>query len=206
MDDLDFLQVWSYVPTGTLTVILPDGSTSSIDGIDPNIIGLRCPLLALSFEDGARGRASSSIEVSSRTLAICFLRYLYGGEYLVFDKSGEEMPCSILLHAQLYRLAEIFDVPDLQVAAHINIMRETELSCSRPHSPDDLCEAIRYLYTHLSSQRPLIDTILHYCVSCFTQHRLATTPNFRQLAFELSAFHNDLARTNFQRNFEDDGT
>lgn len=102
-------------------------------------------------------------------------------------------------------MADVFEVPELQVAAHANIIRETELSCSQPFPPVQLCAAIRFIYAHLSDQQPLIDTILNYCVFCFLYHGLGTNEDFRRLAFELQPFHRDLCRTSFKRGFTDDG-
>lgn len=203
MDSLEFLQ--AFPPAGaSITVTAPDGSVSTIHGVDPIIIGQRCPLLQLSFETSAYGSVKASIEASSVTVVTSFLRFLYLGEYMVWH-DYHETACSLLLHAELCRMADVFEVPELQVAAHANIIRETELSCSRPQPPIDLCAAIRFIYTHLSSQRPLIDTLLNYCLACFVYHGLGSDDTFRQLAFELTPFHRDLCRTNYHRMFKDEG-
>ncbi|OCK77059.1 hypothetical protein K432DRAFT_276808, partial [Lepidopterella palustris CBS 459.81] len=203
MASLDFLE--NYPPGhASLMVITPDGTISTIDNLHPAIIGQRCPLLEFSFEQGSTGFPKASIEASSHEVALCFLRFLYHGDYLSYDEQGQ-LPCSMLIHAELCRMADVFEVPELQVAAHANIIRETELSCSQPFPPVQLCAAIRFIYAHLSDQQPLIDTILNYCVFCFLYHGLGTNEDFRRLAFELQPFHRDLCRTSFKRGFTDDG-
>ena len=199
MANFDFLQ--NFPPgNASLMIITPDGIASTIYNLHTDIIGQRCPLLELSFEIGANDIPKAIIEANSQEIVVCFLRFLYQGNYLDYD-----VPCSLLVHAELCRMADHFEVPELQVLAHANIIRETELSCSQPTPPIDLCLAIRFIYAHLSDQKPLIDTILNYCVFCFLYHGLGTNKEFRQTAFELQPFHRDLCRTSFKRGFEDDG-
>ncbi|KAF2231654.1 hypothetical protein EV356DRAFT_518368 [Viridothelium virens] len=203
MDDLEFLRL---KPAGqaSLTVTFADGVISTIDYINLEVIEERCPLLALAFEPGPHG-LKYSIEETSLPVVASFLRFLYLGDYSCFDTDGFPKPCSLLLHAQLCRMGEIYDVPELSSTAHVNIIHETQISCSYPEPPLELCEAIRFLYTKLPHQQPLIDTILHYCVSCFTQHRLDADEEFCRLVYELEPFHKDLFKMNYQRGFEDEG-
>ena len=203
MDDLEFLRLR---PAGqaSLTVTLQDGVVSTIDDINIDVIGEKCPLLALAFEPGPRG-PKYSIEEASLSVVASFLRFLYLGDYYCLDTYGFPKPCSLLLHAQLCRMGEIYDVPELSSAAHVSIIHETQESCSHPTPPLDLCEAIRFLYTKLHHQRPLIDTILHYCVSCFTQHKLGENEEFCKVVYELVPFHKDLFKINYERRFEDEG-
>jgi hypothetical protein len=203
MDNLDFLHI-SGTGNASLTVFFPDGNSHTINNLDLNIIEDSCPLLAACFEDRWNG-PHHSIEASSASLVICFLRFLYTGSYITTRADGEAEPCSLLLHAELCRLGDLFEAPALIVQGHCNILHDTERACSEPCPPQDLCLAIRFIYQHLSSQRELIDTILHYCVSCFLYHGLAKNVEFRSVAYEVRAFHNDLCRTNFKRGFEDDG-
>jgi hypothetical protein len=203
MDDLGFLQ-YSDKGNASLTVFFPNGNTNTIHYLDLDIIAASCPLLAACFEDRYSG-PHHSIEASSATLVICFLRFLYTGSYVPLNEDGEAEPCSLLLHAELCRLGDTFETPALMVQAHCNILRDTELACSQPNPPQDLSKAIRFIYEHLSAQRELIDTVLHYCVSCFVYHGLAKDDEFREVAYEVRRFHNDLCRTNFKRGFEDDG-
>ncbi|KAF2191051.1 hypothetical protein K469DRAFT_622365 [Zopfia rhizophila CBS 207.26] len=203
MASLDFLRLF---PSGnaTLMVILPDGTVSHINNLDPYTISNKCPLLSLSFEHGMDGVPKASIEATSLELVIYFLRYLYLSDYLVCN-DFEPVPCSLLIHAELCKMAENYDLPELQIAAHVNLLRETELSCSRPTPPLGLCEAIRFIYEHLADQQPLIETLLNYCVFCFQYHALGSNPEFRKVAYEIGPFHRDLCRTSFNRGFQDDG-
>ncbi|KAJ9667969.1 hypothetical protein H2201_001774 [Coniosporium apollinis] len=203
MDDLQFLNV-SPDGNASLIIVLPDVGTSIITGLDVDIISQKCPLLAFSFEDRPFGLSQASIEASSRGLVVHFLQFLYLGDYNDQGGFGSE-PCSLLRHAELLRMAEIFEVPELQTLAHVSILQDTEVSCSRPSPPDDLCSAISFIYAHLSGQRSLIESILHYCVSCFLYHSLGKNPAFRQLAYDLRPFSNDLIRTSYFRDFEDEG-
>lgn len=199
MANLDFLQ--NFPPgNATLMIITPDGTSSTIYNLDTDIIGQRCPLLELSFETDINNVPKANIEANSQEIVVRFLRFLYQGSYLDYDEL-----CSMLLHAELCRLADRYEVPELQVSAHGNIIRETELSCSQPTPPIDLCPSIRFIYEHLSNHKQLIDTILNYCVFCFLYHGLGANKEFRQVAFELQPFHQDLCRTNFKRGFEDEG-
>jgi hypothetical protein len=203
MASLDFLALF---PGGnaSLSVVASDGSMTTINDLNLDIIGCRCPLLAISFEHGASGIPRASMEAASLDLVVYFLRFLYTDDYVSFD-GDRAVPCSLLLHAQLCRMADIFEVPELQALAHMNVIQETEMACSLPSAPLDLSQAIRFIYTYLVDQRPLIDTILHYCVGCFLQHKLGSNESFRQVAFELRPFHQDLCRTSFKRGFQDDG-
>lgn len=203
MDDLEFLRL---KPAGqaSLTVTLPDGVVSTIEDINLEVIAEKCPLLGLAFEPGPRG-PKYSIEEASTSLVASFLRFLYLGNYSCLDTYGFPKSCSLLLHAQLCRMGENYDVPELSSMAHVKIIHETQESCSYPTPPIELCEAIRFLYTKLRHQQPLIDTILHYCVSCFSQHKLGTNEEFCKLVYDLVPFHKDLFKTNYQRRFEDEG-
>lgn len=203
MDDLDFLRT-SRLGNASLVITGADGTVTVIDNLDLDIIAQSCPLLAFSFESRSFGKPKYSIDAPSRTLVICFLRFLYVGDYRVFNGWYEE-PCSLLLHVQLCRMGHLYQVPELRMIAHANTIRDTELSCSRPSPPDDLCEAIRCVYENPSDHQPIIDTLLHYCVSCFLYHNLASNEMFRKLAYELRSFHQDLCRTNLKRDFVDDG-
>ncbi|KAI9699514.1 MAG: hypothetical protein M1820_007145 [Bogoriella megaspora] len=206
MDDLEFLKLR---PPGkaSLTVTFPDGVVSTIDDINVEVLSERCLLLALAFEDGPRG-LKYSIDGASLAVVASFLRYLYLGDYRCVEIDGTLRPCSLLLHAELCRMASIYDVPGLSDAARCNIEYDTQQSLSYPNPPDELSEAIAFIYTKLNNhafQKPLIDSILHYCVSCFVQHNLAGNDAFCRLVFDLEPFHKDLHRINLEREFVDDG-
>jgi hypothetical protein len=203
MDNLDFLCI-SDRGNASLTIFSPPHQNHTINGLDLDIIAASCPLLAACFEDRWTG-PHHSLEASSGALIISFLRFLYTGSYTTVDANGEAVPCSLLLHAELCHLGDLFEAPALMVQAHCNILLDTEFACSQSSPPRDLCQAIRFIYEHLSAQRELIDTVLHYCVSCFLYHGLAKDEEFRKVAYEVRAFHNDLCRCNFRRGFEDDG-
>ncbi|KAF2843187.1 hypothetical protein M501DRAFT_926043 [Patellaria atrata CBS 101060] len=224
MEGLCFLGPFA-VGNDSLTIRTPDGSVSKIENLDVRVLGPKCPLLGYTFEFDESFNMRGIIEADSRTAVICFLRFLFMGDYLLEDihclcrSQNTEAPAaspdditiqdqayySLLIHAQLFRMGVLFDLPELQVSARANMTRETELACSQPTPPADICETIAYLYKHLSKNRELIDTVINYCVGCFSYHDLGGNPEFRQLAFDLVPFHTDLCRTNFERNFQDEG-
>ncbi|KAE9972631.1 hypothetical protein EG328_004889 [Venturia inaequalis] len=203
--NLDFLH---YDPgnKADLTVFVPGTEGSfTFRNLDHDAIAQSCPLLGHSFEDRGRG-LHHSMEATSVELIARFLRFLHTGDYITFDKLGREEPCSLLLHAELCRLADLFDINTLKVQAHYNVVRTTEIACSSPRAPEDLVPAIRFIYEQLSDgYEKIIDTVLHYCISCFLQHGLGHDVEFTLLAYEVRQFHTDLCRTNFKRGFEDEG-
>lgn len=186
-----------------MTILLPDATAARIEQISPTIVSQKCPLLGFAFDDGVDG-SHASLEASSENAIICLLRYLYTDGYLP-EESQEAPTPGLLLHAEVYKLARDFDVPELQVAAYCNFSHETELSCSLPTPLTDLCDTIRFVYKHLENEQSLIDTLLHYCVSVFGYHRLGSNEDFRQAAFDNPEFHQALCETNCKRDFQDEG-
>jgi hypothetical protein len=202
--NLDFLS-YNEGTTASLTVLTPSNNGSfTFENLDHDIITQSCPLLALCFEYSHRG-LHHSLEATSVELVARFLRFLHTGDYITYDNQSQEEPCSLLLHAELCRLGDLYEIDTLMVQAHINVIRTTELACSSSNAPQDLIPAIRFIYEQLSGHKDLIDTVLHYCISCFLYHGLGRNVEFQSLAYELRQFHTDLCRTNYQRGFEDEG-
>lgn len=204
--DLDFLlQAATADSNARLMILLPDGTLSQIHKVSPFAILDKCPLLYHAFEFGPNSIRQANIEATSRSAVVSLLRYLYTGAYV-----DEDRPCSLLDHAEAFKIGEDYDVPELQVSAYVEFTRETEFACSLSTPPPDLCQTIRFLYTHLASQRSrqeqsLLDTLLNYCLATFKYQGLDKCDAFRQVVFETPAFHRDLCRTSMQRNFEDEG-
>ncbi|KAF2205021.1 hypothetical protein GQ43DRAFT_85872 [Delitschia confertaspora ATCC 74209] len=207
MASLPFLPRCAEVSSGaTLLVLLPDGSIDRIRFLNPEDIGDRCPIFAASFEHShCSGQLQASLSVSSVDVAVCFLRFIYLRSYIVYDDFGKRDPCSLLTHSELYKLGEIYEMPQLQVAAHLHVMEETEMSCSKPEPPVGLCTAIRFLYQYPIEGNPILETILNYCVHSFRYHKLGTNEEFCQTASDVPQFHGDLCRTSLKRGFEDEG-
>jgi hypothetical protein len=205
MDDLDFLRI--HAPgNGSIMIILPDGAISHIYNLNLTVIAERCPILHLAFEHSLTGTGpKASLEAPSRDVVVYFLRFVYLGDYASYDDFDQKKPCSLLIHAQLCKMADLYSLPDLRAAAHVNFIQETEFSCSQPSPPVDLFPAIRYVYQYLTDYQPLLDTLLNYCVFCFAYHGLGTNPEFRDIAYNLPEFHRDLCLTNYSRDFQDDG-
>ncbi|CAK3825414.1 Hypothetical predicted protein [Lecanosticta acicola] len=196
-----------WYPRGDATVTYPssDGEMESISGLSPWIIEERCPLLAQAFEPSRNG-PRLHLEALDSVTAMPFLRYLHTGSYALDCAGGdlyEDVPTSLLLHCQLYRLGDIYDIPDLKQQANVNVTRQCEFGCCSADKPIDLCYAIRFLYKHLPEHSGLIETVICYCVSCFLRHDLANDFEFRRLAYSLRPFHQDLAKESMKREFED---
>jgi len=204
MDELAFLAHGSST-AATLQVLLPDGTASRIANVDPLLILDKCPLLYHALEFGEYGHRQANIEGTSRYAVISLLRYIYTGEYL-----AENEPSFLLNHAETFKIAENYHMPELQVSAYVNFSRQTEFSCSLKEPPVLLCQTVRFIYEHLSSsqsrqEQSLLDTLLHYCLAVFKYQGLGERSDFRQVVFDLPEFHRDLCRTSMQRDFLDDG-
>lgn len=208
MADFDFLTECTN-PNAELMVMLPDSTAERIRKLSTDQIRERCPLLYFAFEDPLQSPRQASIEATSLQVVACFLRYLYTGNYL---KPGEEpQSCSLRLHAELCKMAEDFQVPELQVSAYVNFMESTEWACSIPSPPLGLCDAIQFIYQHLAcdssrQQQGLVENLLNYCLSSFRYHGLGENPDFRRVVFDNPTFHKQLCETSMARDFHDDGT
>jgi len=176
---------------------------------DAEVLTEQCPLLAMALEDSRDG-PQLYLEALSADTANPFVNYLQTGSYALSPEGSEhcgvhdDVPTSVLHHCRMYRLGDIWDLPDLRTQAYVNILRQCEFGCSTPDIPIDLCAAIRYIYTNLASHKQLTDALINYCVSCLLRHRLAENAEFRQLAYELRPFHQDLCKNSMQRDYENE--
>jgi hypothetical protein len=211
MDDLTFLEDFGGdygAGNATLKVVLADGNVHHIsDRISPYRLLDACPLLFHAFEYGSQSRLQASIEAPSRAAVISLLRYCYTGSYLY--PGAEYAPILLLPHAEMYKMAEDFDVPELQLLAHGNFSVQIDCACSLPMPPQDLLETIRYVYLHFASpqscqQQGLTHSLLNYCISNFLYHKLGDSVEFLEVARQIPEFRQDLCRTNMERNFQDD--
>ncbi|KAI7082648.1 hypothetical protein KC356_g8192 [Hortaea werneckii] len=197
-----------WYPSGDATLSYPDtdGQLASINNINIWLIEARSPLLHMAFDHSRNGRPHLHLESLTRMTALPFLRFLYTGSYALTSAAGdlyEDVPTSVLLHCQLYRLGDIYDLAELKQQAYLNVLRQCEFGCSSPEKPIDLCAAIRFLYEHLPSHTNVSEAILNYCVTCFIRHRLAQDPDFQQLAYELRPFHQKLCWMATERGQDD---
>ncbi|KAI6843664.1 hypothetical protein KC332_g8828 [Hortaea werneckii] len=197
-----------WYPSGDATLSYPDtdGQLASINNINIWLIEARSPLLHMAFDHSRNGRPHLHLESLTRMTALPFLRFLYTGSYALTSASGdlyEDVPTSVLLHCQLYRLGDIYDLTELKQQAYLNVLRQCEFGCSSPEKPIDLCAAIHFLYQHLPSHTNVIEAILNYCVTCFLSHRLAHDQDFQQLAYELRPFHQKLCWMATERGQDD---
>ena len=168
INDQSFL---GWFPKGNATLSYPgdDGELISIENINVFMIEARSPLLAAAFEESRSGQ-QLHLETLTSVTATPFLRYLYTGTYALASATGdyyEDVPTSVLLHSQLFRLGDIYDLSELKTQAYVNVLRQCEFGCSSPDKPIDLCAAIRYIYQHLCEHENLTDAIVNYCISCF---------------------------------------
>ena len=197
-----------WYPEGKATISYQsdNGDLASINNLNHDLITERCPLLSQAFEDSRSG-PQLYLEALTSATALSFIRFLYMGTYALDDLREDlydDVPTSVLLHCQLYRLGDIYDLPDLKTQAYVNVVRQCEFGCSSADQPIDLCPAIRFVYQHLRQHQSLVDTIVSYCVSCFLRHRLAEDAEFKRLAFDLRPFHQDLCKDCMNREFENE--
>ena len=207
--EMSFME-WYPEGNGILTFQNDENQLESIYNINIWIIEERCPVLAMAFENSRSG-PQLYLQTLTQATALPFLRYLYTGSYALSGphagESGtcyEDVPTSVLFHCQLYRLGDMYDLPDLKSQAYVNVLRQCEFGCSSPEQPIDLCPAIRFIYQHLRNHENLLDAIVNYCVSCFSRHHLAQDEGFKQLAYELRPFHQDLCKNSMNREFENE--
>lgn len=198
-----------WYPSGNATLSFhnDENQIESVHDLNLGLIQERSPFLALGFEESRSG-PRLYLETVTSTTVWPFLRYLYSGTYALTGPSGdfyEDVPTSLLLHCQLYRLGDIYDLEALKTQAYVNVIRQCEFGCSSPEKPIELCQAIRFVYQHLSTHEKLINTILDYCVACFLRHKLGESEEFTKLAYELRPFHQALCQNSRNRGFEDEG-
>ena len=200
-----FLQ-WFPPGDAAISYIDDQGQMASIPDINIWLVEARSPLLYMAFDQARNGRPHLHLETLTSTCALPFVRYLYTGSYALASATGdlyEDVPTSVLLHCQLYRLGDIFDLADLRMQAYVNIIRQCEFGCSSPEKPIHVWSAVRYLFEHLPKHEKVIEAILNYCISCFSSHRLAEDNEFRQLAYELRPFHQRLCWLATERGRDD---
>lgn len=189
-----------------LVVVTRDDDNFVVDGLDLDQLENECPLLAIGFESNAAGIYKNSLEAKCRIIAVSFLRFLCTGSYLVTADDGVSLIApSLLFHAEMYQLADNFDLLELKQQAQANLTRVTEFACCYPNPPEDLCEASRFIYARLGKHTNLTGIIQHYCVNCFHNHNLKDNIPFRQLVDEVPMFGLDLLKTNIERGFNDEG-
>ncbi|KAF2724579.1 hypothetical protein K431DRAFT_217843 [Polychaeton citri CBS 116435] len=204
-EDLDFLRDF---PPGDATIQYHDraGQLCCIANINLLIVGASSALLPHAFQEGRSGPCFYS-ELLSPITAPGFVRFLYTGTYAPSRVDGvgclyDDVPTSLLLHCQMYRLGETFDMPDLKTQAYVNVLRQCEFACSSPEQPIDLCAAVRFVYQYLSGHELLLDAIINYCVECLLTHRLPEDAAFADLVYELRVFAQDLNNNVRHRGFE----
>jgi hypothetical protein len=211
MDDLTFLEQLGReygTDCATLKAVIAGGQVCYIsDRVSPYRLLDVCPLLYHAFEYGSQSRLQASIEAPSTASVVSLLRHCYTGSYLPSD--SEYAPPFLLLHAEVYKMAEDYDVPELQLLAHGNFSVQIDCACSLPTPPQDLLETIRFVYDYFATpqarqQQSLVHTLLNYCISMFQYHNLNESIDFLEVARQIPEFRQDLCRTNMERNFQDD--
>jgi hypothetical protein len=208
----------SHFPFGDAVLTYPDSGNrlASIHGINATFFQRACPVLGAAFEGSSRSGPKLHLELLTPATALPFLRFIYTGAYTLEPPhttrftfaSGphdfDDVPTSVLLHCQLYRLGDVYDLPGLKTQAYVNVLKQCEYGCSSADKPIGLCQAISFVYEHLQDHEQLIDAIVNYCVTCFNAHNLGKDPDFQRLAYELHPFNQSLVRCSMSRNFEDE--
>ncbi|KZF22497.1 hypothetical protein L228DRAFT_238447 [Xylona heveae TC161] len=196
--------------------------TFPFHNLNQDILSQRCPLLAGAFEEEKSGNARLELSTESPLAAEGLLRYLYTGDYLnnvedaavadtglcadatetyveisgLSDEDDDEdadFPDSLSLHVEMCRLGFILDINALQKMARWRFSGTLEESCSHPHPPPGLCEAIRLVYSSSVLQDDAIkDTLVSYCVDRYLQHHLGDNEFFKDVVFKLPRFASDL--------------
>jgi hypothetical protein len=194
------------LPPGTGILTYPGhlGQIASVSGLHGSIIEDRSPLLAASFESSSSGRRLHLETLSSYTV-MPFLRFIYTASYAA-SGDWEDVPTSVLLHCTMYWLGDLYDLPDLKSQAYVNVLRQFEFGCSSPMKPIDLCKAIDFAYKTLSGHETITDAIVQYCVTCCLSHKLHEDSDFRGLAYNVRAFHQDLTKACRNRGYEDESS
>jgi hypothetical protein len=194
------------LPSGTDTLTYPGyhQQISSVSGLHASIIEDRSPLLAAAFEDSRSGRRLHLETLSSNTV-MPFLRFLYTGSYAAVG-DWQDVPTSVLLHCKMYWLGDLYDLGELKSQAYLNVLRQFEFGCSSPEKPIDLCSAIDFVYKTLAGHDAISDAIVQYCVTQCLSHKLHMDPEFKGLAYNVRAFHQDLTRVCRDRGYEDESS
>lgn len=194
------------LPPGTDALTYPGNhqQIASVSGLHASIIGDRSPLLAAAFEDSSSGRRLHLETLSSNTV-MPFLRFLYTGSYAV-SGDWEDVPTSVLVHCKMYWLGDLYDLPELKSQAYVNVLRQFEFGCSSPEKPIDLCSAIEFAYKTLSGHGAISDAIVQYCVTRCLSHKLHEDAEFKDLAFNVRTFHQDLTKVCRDRGYEDESS
>lgn len=177
---------------------------ASVSGLHASIIEDRSPLLAAAFESSNSGQRLHLETLCSHTV-MPFVRFLYTGSYSVSGE-WEDVPTSVFLHCKMYHLGNLYDLFDLKSQAYVNLLRQCEFGCSSPEKPIDLCEAIGFAYKTLPGHNNISDALVQYCVSRCLSHKLHEDTEFKDLAFNVNAFHKDLTRVCRERSYEDESS
>ncbi|KAI9726201.1 MAG: hypothetical protein M1828_001874 [Chrysothrix sp. TS-e1954] len=203
MDDILFLKD---AKSGSAKLIITNSNRpdSVIRSLNFDTIRGIAPQFANAFVNNKPDRHILKLNDVPTSAAICLIRYVYLGDYTMCDALYEK-PCSLLLHFQVFRLAEIYDIARLQEMAYSHVLRETELTLSTGKAVIDLCHAIRFLYLELRTHEKLREVVAHYCLSCYDYHGLRHHESFRQTVYECSLFHQDLSKANLRADFADTG-
>ena len=160
----------------------------------------KAPLLYSSFERTRRD-VQCHLEDTTREAVEALSLYLETGSYLPDDMNP--VPRSLVLHLEVYLLAQKYDIVALRKEAQGQVLCELDVSWSENRPTADLVPAIEFVYTHLPQQNDLRSTFAHYAINCYHSHGLDQSSTFLTLAYECEAFHADLCSTNFERRFED---
>ncbi|KAM0689173.1 hypothetical protein Q7P36_011250 [Cladosporium allicinum] len=194
------------LPIGTDALTYPQGHSNhqlgSVTGLHAWIIEARSPLIAAAFESSVSGKRLHLDSLDPGTV-LPFVRFLYTGYYAQIG-DWEDVPTSVWMHCRMYYLGHLYDLADLKSQAYVNVLRQCEFGCSSPCMPIDLCQAIDFVYRHLSGHDAISDALVQYCVTRCLSHKLHENAEFRNVAFFVRAFHQDLTKACRDRDYEDE--
>lgn len=201
MSTTDFLH---FFKQGNVVLFLenPDGDQQSIRHLDEDVINMRSPLLAAALDSGANGQKTVTLNVPSFKAGVSLVRFLYLGSYMIEDEDElNKIQPELHIHAEMLYVANTLSSTELAHLALGNFNACLERAVGYATSPQDLVPTIVFLYHYADDCKGMLDSLLHYCVACFTTQKLGQSAELLRLAEKHSTFHSDLSRINAKRGF-----
>ncbi|KAK7703973.1 hypothetical protein SLS57_010707 [Botryosphaeria dothidea] len=198
----EYTEFLAAFPPGQASILLEDsnGHIHPVNGLDPDIVGNRAPLLRESFDGRPGGPLTLTLGVPSAQAGGAVIRFLYFGDYSLEDPD-EPIEVKLLLHLEIFYVADYIECAELASLALGNLNLHAECSVSYSSPPNDLIPALIFAYAHLSEHQKILDTLLNYCVTVFPLHKLGDNPDFKRLAATHETLVVDLSKVNAERDF-----
>ncbi|KAH7045927.1 hypothetical protein B0J12DRAFT_741909 [Macrophomina phaseolina] len=188
---------------GRATIVLEDraGNSYPVSGLNADTIGKRVPLLKESLDGRPGGPLTTTLGVPSIESGAAVIHYLYFG-YYVLEGCDEPLKIQLLLHLEVFHIADYIGCAELSQLALGCLHVHTEVSLSYSSPLGDLVPAMLFAYTHLTEHPNVLETLLNYCVAAFSIHKLGENEEFKRLAATHETLVVDLSKVNAARDFE----